>query len=55
MVDVEFSMEAKEDMMAAANAASTKPFNPVGINVFINQGYALSLFNAVELAISNAC
>ena len=38
MVEVEFSMEAKEDTMAAAKAASTNPFIPMGMNVLINQG-----------------
>ena len=38
MVEVEFSMEANEETIAAANAASTKPFKPVGTNVPINHG-----------------
>ncbi len=38
MVDVEFSMEANEDTMAAANAARTNPLMPTGIKVLINQG-----------------
>ena len=42
MVEVLFSMEASEETIAAANAARINPFNPAGINLEINQGYALS-------------
>ena len=38
IVEVEFNMEAKEETIAAANAAKTNPFNPVGINVLMNHG-----------------
>ncbi len=41
MVDVEFSIEAKEDTMAAAKAANAIPFKPVGKNCN-SHGYALS-------------
>ena len=42
MVEVEFSIEAKEDTMAAASAASIRPFRPDGIKFLINHGAALS-------------
>ena len=42
IVAVEFSIEAKDETTAADNAATTNPFKPAGINVPINQGYALS-------------
>ena len=38
MVDVEFNMEANEDTIAAAKAARTNPFNPVGTKVPISHG-----------------
>ncbi len=41
MVDVEFSIEANDDTIAAAKAAKATPFKPVGKNCN-NQGYALS-------------
>ena len=41
IVAVEFNIDAKEDTIAAANAAIAIPLSPVGKNC-INQGYALS-------------
>ena len=41
MVDVEFSMDASDDTMAAVNAANARPLRPVGKN-WSNHGYALS-------------
>ena len=32
MVDVEFSMDANDDTMAAVNAANARPLRPVGRN-----------------------
>ena len=43
IVAVELSIEAKDDTIAADNAARTNPFSPVGIKLLINQGAALSL------------
>ena len=41
IVDVEFSMDANDETMAAASAANARPFSPVGKNCS-NHGYALS-------------
>ena len=38
MVEVEFTILASEDTMAAARAATTRPFIPGGINVLISHG-----------------
>ncbi len=38
MVDVELSMEANDETMAADRAATTNPLSPTGINVLISQG-----------------
>ena len=46
IVDVEFNIDAKDETMAAANAAKANPFRPVGKNCS-NHGYALSAW-AVE-------
>ena len=43
MGEVELRMEAREDTMAAASAATTRPFNPAGTKRSISQGAALSL------------
>ena len=42
IVDVELIIDANDDTIAAASAATTNPFNPVGIKREINQGYAAS-------------
>ena len=38
MVEVEFSMEASDETIAADKAARTNPFTPIGIKVLISQG-----------------
>ena len=38
IVEAELSIEAKEEMMAAAKAANTSPFSPTGIKVLMSQG-----------------
>ena len=43
MVAVEFSIDASDETIAAAKAASTRPFNPTGMNDLISHGEALSL------------
>ena len=37
-VDVELSMEAREEMMAAARAAKVRPFTPTGVKLRTSQG-----------------
>ena len=42
IVEVEFTIEAREETIAAARAAKIKPLRPTGITSLINQGAALS-------------
>ena len=42
IVDVEFNIDANEETIAAASAASIRPLTPTGIKFLINQGAALS-------------
>ena len=49
MVDVEFSIEASEDTIAAASAAKASPFTPTGTNSCNSHGYALSDGSVVAL------
>ena len=42
IVEVELSIEAKDDTIAAAKAARIKPLTPAGIKFLINHGAALS-------------
>ena len=42
IVDVEFNIDANEETIAAASAASISPLTPTGIKFLINQGAALS-------------
>ena len=42
MVDVEFSIEANEEIMAAASAANEIPLIPAGAKFLISHGYASS-------------
>ena len=45
IVDVEFSIEANEETIAAVSAAKAKPLSPTGSNCN-NHGYALSVASA---------
>ena len=45
IVDVELSMDASDETMAAASAAKARPLRPVGRNCS-NHGYALSAWAA---------
>jgi hypothetical protein len=38
IVEVELSIDARDETIAAVSAARTNPFNPEGINVLISQG-----------------
>lgn len=42
-------MEAREETMAAASAAKTRPFSPTGTKDLINQGAALSFMILLSL------
>ena len=42
IVEVELSIEAKDDTIAAAKAARIKPLTPAGMKFLINHGAALS-------------